>query len=262
MKLRVGIVDYLNSKPLAWSFLAGDLADRFDALYEPPATVARLLAAGEIDIGLIPSIEYQRISDLSILPGLCVGAEREVRSVILVSRVPVARIRTLALDENSRTSAALVRIILRDRYGLDVETAQAAPDLDAMLERNDAALLIGDPALRVDREGLEVLDLAHEWRRLTERPFVFAVWAVRPGAETTDLVAPFEKSLAAGLTHVEDLAAEAAAELGLDPGSVLEYLTESLHFRLGDEEIAGLEEYYRRAHAHGLIDEVRPLRML
>ncbi len=261
-KLRVGIVDYLNSKPLAWSFLAGELDERFEAVYESPARVASLLSGGAIDVGLIPSIEYQRIPDLSVLPGLCVGAEREVRSVILVSKVAVGDIRTLALDENSRTSAALVRIVLHDRHGVDPETVEAKPDLDDMLSEHDAALLIGDPALRVDRGRFVVLDLAREWRLLTGHPFVFAVWAVRPDVAATDLAGPFEESLAAGLDHVEVLADEAAAELGIDRDSILEYLTENLHFRLGKAELAGLSEYYRRAHHHGLIDAIQPLRIL
>ncbi|MDH3744864.1 MAG: menaquinone biosynthesis protein [Acidobacteriota bacterium] len=261
-KLRVGIVDYLNSKPLAWSFLTGEFDGRFEPIFESPARVASLLAAGQIDIGLIPSIEYQRIQGLSILPRLCVGAEREVRSVILVSSVDVRAIRTLALDQNSRTSAALVRIILGDRYGLEVETAPAPPDLASMLAANDAALLIGDPALRVDLGGMEVLDLAREWRLLTGHPFVFAVWAVRGGVVTDGLAELFEHSLAAGLDNIETLVAGAADDLGIDRESIREYLTENLHFRLGEAELAGLTEYYHRAHQHGLIDSVEPLRLL
>jgi chorismate dehydratase len=260
-KLRVGIVDYLNSKPLAWSFLAGKLDDRFEALYEPPARVASLLAEGLIDVGLIPSIEYQRIPDLSIIPGLCVAAEREVRSVILVSRVAIPDIRTLALDQNSRTSAVLVQIVLRERYGIEPVAVQGEPDVEAMLSVHDAALLIGDPALKVDRQGLEVLDLAREWRHLTGFPFVFAVWAVRDGVNTAGLVEPFARSLSDGMSHLGTLVTEAATELSLDAVSLREYLMANLHFRLGTDELAGLEEYFSRAKRHGLIESIRPLRL-
>ena len=261
-KPRVGIVDYLNSKPLAWSFLRGDLDDRFEAVYLPPAEVATQLAAGELEVGLIPSIEYQRIPHLKLVPGLCVGAEHEVRSVLLVSSVPVGEIRRLALDRNSRTSAALVRIVLRDRYGVEPEATEAEADLPAMLASNDAALLIGDPALAIDTAGLRVLDLAHEWRQLTGHPFVFAVWAARAEASLPDLEATLSGSLSTGLADLDLLIAEASAALDMAEPEIREYLTENLHFRLGEDERAGLEEFYRRAAALGFIDNVRPLRFV
>ena len=177
--IRVGIVDYLNSWPLAWSFLRGDVPERYLASYHPPARVAALLGAGELDVGLIPSIELQRIAGLSVLPGLCVAAEREVRSVLLISNRPPSEIRRLALDLNSRTSAALVQILLRDRYGVAPECVEAAPEVEEMLADADAALVIGDPALHIERGRYLIFDLAREWRQLTGYPFVSAVWALR-----------------------------------------------------------------------------------
>ncbi|RPH56803.1 hypothetical protein EHM82_02625, partial [bacterium] len=258
-KLRVGIVNYLNSKPLAWGFLKGHHADLFAPSYHPPAMVARLLGQGNLDIGLIPSIEVQRIPNLRILPDLCVAASHEVRSVILVSRCPLPEIRKVALDQNSRTSVALLRILLRERYGLDPEYLHERPDAERMLSEADAALLIGDPALKVDRERYIVTDLAAEWRELTGLPFVFAVWAVRPEVEIPDLPFYFKSSLRYGLSSVDTLAREAAAELDLDSSEIRAYLTENLSFFLRRDEIAGLEEFYRRAHANQLILEPRPL---
>jgi chorismate dehydratase len=258
-KLRVGIVNYLNSKPLAWGFLKGHHADLFAPSYHPPALVARLLGQGNLDIGLIPSIEVQRIPNLRILPDLCVAASHEVRSVILVSRCPLAEIRKVALDQNSRTSVALLRVLLRERYGLDPEYLHERPDAERMLAEADAALLIGDPALKVDRDRYIVTDLAAEWRELTGLPFVFAVWAVRPEVEIPDLPFYFKSSLRYGLSSVDTLAREAAAELDLDSSEIRSYLTENLSFFLRRDEIAGLEEFYRRAHATGLILEPRPL---
>jgi chorismate dehydratase len=260
-KLRVGIVNFLNSKPLAWGFLKGHHADLFAPSYHPPALVARLLGQGNLDIGLIPSIEVQRIPNLRVLPDMCVAARHEVRSVLLVSRGPVEEIRRVALDQNSRTSATLVRILLRERYGLDPEYLHERPDPERMLGEADAALIIGDPALHVDRERYHIIDLAAEWHELTGLPFVFAVWAVRPEVEIPDLPFYFKSSLRYGLSSLDTLVRESAAELDLDTSEVRSYLTENLSFFLRREEIEGLEEFYRRAHAHGLILEPKPLEL-
>jgi len=258
-KLRVGIVNFLNSKPLAWGFLKGHHADLFAPSYHPPALVARLLAQGNLDIGLIPSIEVQRIPNLRVLPDMCVAAHHEVRSVLMVSRVPVPEVRRVALDTNSRTSATLIRILLRERWGLTPEYVHERPDPERMLAEADAALIIGDPALRVDRERYLITDLAAEWKELTGLPFVFAVWAVRPEVEIPDLPFYFKSSLRYGLSSLDTLVREAAAEMGLDSSEVRSYLTENLSFFLRDEEIKGLEEFYRRAYQHGMILEPRPI---
>jgi chorismate dehydratase len=252
-KLRVGIVNYLNSKPLAWGFIKGHHADLFEIAFHPPARVADLLRDGALDVGLIPSIELQRIPALRVLPDLCIAATHEVRSVLLISQAPVDRIRRVALDENSRTSAALVRIVLEDGHGLEPEYVAHRADLEAMLEVADAALLIGDPALRVDRSRYLVLDLAAEWRRMTSHPFVFAVWAARPSADLTDLPYYFKSSLRYGLSGLDALVRECAAELDLERAEVQDYLTRNLTFFLRGEELAGLEEFFRRAALKGLI---------
>lgn len=261
-KLRVGIVNFLNSKPLAWGFLKGHHADLFAPSYHPPSLVARMLGQGNLDIGLIPSIEVQRIPGLRVLPDLCVASDHEVRSVLMISRVPVEEIRKVALDHNSRTSAALLRILLKERYGLNPEYLHERPDPERMLSEADAALVIGDPALKVDRDRYRVLDLAAEWNALTGLPFTFAVWAVRPEVEFPDLPFYFKSSLRYGISSMDTLVREAAAELGMESGEVRSYLTENLKFFLRENEIAGLEEYYRRAHEHGLILEPRPLEFL
>ena len=195
------------------------------------------------------------------MPGLAVAARHEVRSVLLVSRRPLSEVRSVALDLNSRTSAALVRILLEDAYGVTAEYRQAEPDLDAMLAQSDAALIIGDPALHIDRDPYRIFDLAHEWRKLTGHPFVFAVWAVRRGVERPDLASVLRESLRLGLEHVVELAEEASGEMGLSSAVMLEYLTENLSFQLEAPELAGLEEYFRRARAHGLVERVVPLEL-
>jgi chorismate dehydratase len=258
-KLRVGIVNFLNSKPLAWGFLKGHHADLFAPSYHPPALVARLLGQGNLDIGLIPSIEVQRIPNLKVLPDLCVAAKHEVRSVLLVSRCPLSEIKRVALDQNSRTSVALLRVLLKERYKLDPEYVHERPDPERMLSEADAALVIGDPALKVDRDRYLITDLAAEWNELTGLPFVFAVWAVRPEVEVPDLPFYFKSSLRYGLSSLDTLVRESAAELGLDSSEVRSYLTDNLAFFMRREEVDGLEEFYRRAHAHGLILEPKPL---
>jgi chorismate dehydratase len=258
-KLRVGIVNFLNSKPLAWGFLKGHHADLFAPTYHPPAMVARMLGQGNLDVGLIPSIEVQRLPQLRVLRDICVAARHEVRSVLLLSRCPPEQIKRVALDQNSRTSVALLRILLRERWGVDPEYLHERPDPERMLAEADAALLIGDPALKVERDRYLVHDLAGEWHALTGLPFVFAVWAVRPEVELPDLPFYFKSSLRYGLSSLDTLVRESAAELNLESSEVREYLTENLSFFMRREEIAGLEEFYRRAHNHGLILEPKPL---
>jgi chorismate dehydratase len=258
-KLRVGIVNFLNSKPLAWGFLKGHHADLFAPSYHPPAMVARMLGQGNLDVGLIPSIEVQRLPQLRVLSDICVAARHEVRSVLLLSRCPPEQIRRVALDQNSRTSVALLRILLRERWHVDPEYLHERPDPERMLAEADAALVIGDPALKVDRDRYLVHDLAGEWHALTGLPFVFAVWAVRPEVELPDLPFYFKSSLRYGLSSLDTLVREAAADLGLESSEVREYLTENLSFFLRRDEIEGLEEFYRRAHNHGLILEPKPI---
>ena len=263
-QVRIGIVHYLNSWPLAWSFLRGDAPGWATPVYLPPAAVADGLADGTLDVGLVPSAELQRIPGLAVVPGLCIASQHEVKSVLLVSKVPTDRIRRVALDESSRTSAVLVQLLLAERFGVRPEVAPFRPDLAAMLATADAALLIGDPALRVDRTGLFVVDLAAEWRALTGLPFVFAVWAVAPAAATaagaSRLPVLLAGSLAAAEGDLDRLVATAADQLGIDAAEVRTYLTEHLSYRLGAPERASLEEFFRRAHDHGLLPAPRPLR--
>jgi chorismate dehydratase len=258
-KLRVGIVNYLNSKPLAWGFLKGHHSDLFAPSYHSPAMVADLLARGSLDVGLIPAIEVQRIPGLTVLPDLCVAATHEVRSVLLVLGKPLAQVRRVALDSASRTSAALVRILLADRYRLSPTFVPARADPVAMLSEADAALVIGDPALTVDRRRHPILDLAAEWRAETGHPFVFAVWAVAPGVSLPNLPFYFKSSLRYGLASMDTVVRESAAELGLPSDEVKAYLTRNLCYVLREPELAGLGEFYRRAYRHGLIEAPREL---
>lgn len=260
--LRIGIVNFVNSRPLSRGLLRGEPDGPVVCEMLPPAVIADRLRDGTLDVGLVPSIELARNPALEVVPGLAIAASHEVRSVLLVSKVPVAEIRSVALDENSRTSAALVRILLAERYGLEPALAPAAADLEAMLAGADAALLIGDPALQVPRERYVVLDLAGEWLEATGLPFVFAVWAARAGCASAALVETLERSLATGLAELDEIVAETARDCGLEPAVLRDYYTRNLSFRMGPAEQAGLAEYLRRAHAHGLAPAPRPLSFL
>lgn len=251
--LRVGIVHYLNSRPLAWGFRRGRLGEGWEIRYLPPAAVADALGAGELEVGLVPAIELERIPGLVALDAPCVAAVREVRSVLLISKVEIGEIASVVLDENSRTSAALVRILLAERWGVEPAYRQAPADLEAMLSGADAALLIGDPALTVDRDRYRVLDLAAEWRALTGYPFVFALWAAREEVYRPGIEEPFRDSLALAEREMDELVREAAEETGLGRAELEEYLTRCLHFQLGPGERAGLEEFLQRARNHGLV---------
>ncbi len=256
MKLRLGVVPYLNVEPIIRG-LAGDA--RFEIRREVPSRVAELLHAGEIDLGMIPSIEYAA-GEYAIVPGIAIGSRGAVRSVVLFHRGPLEAVRRVALDTSSRTSIALSRIVLRERLGRDPDYVTMAPRLPEMLEAADAALVIGDPALYFESAGIARLDLGEAWLALTGRPFVFAFWAGRAGALSPADVTRLQAALVAGRA---ELASIASSYNGLGAGHAQDneaYLRANIAFELGEAEQAGLSEFYRRAHAQGLIGRVPELR--
>jgi chorismate dehydratase len=246
-------VCYLNVEPLIFGL---DADERYRLRRDLPSRVAEDLHRGELDLGMIPSIEYA-FGDYAIVPGLAIGSRGPVRSVILLHRVPLERVRRVALDTSSRTSAALVKVLLRERLGRDPEYVPLPPAMPEMLAAAEAALLIGDPAL--DFEGdAERLDLGEEWRMRTGLPFVFAFWAGRPGPVTTADVVRLQGALEEGRRNIPLIASRYNA--GAHAGRNESYLRTNVGFGLGEEEQAGLREFYRRAHALGLIPRVPKLR--
>ena len=248
--MRISLVDFLNARPLTWKFLVAPPAD-FEVVSDPPSICAAKLADGRADIGLIPSIEFRRIPNLRRIGGLGIAADSEVRSVLLVSKVARGAIRRLRLDPASRTSAALVRILLRRRYDIDpVIVADASMDFDA-------ELVIGDPALKANLQGRVVMDLAAEWKSWTGFPFVFAFWAVRESAWRDDLPGLFREALDYSRERFHGLL-DAEMELlpddsGLSRAMVDDYLRHCLHFELTPADEAGLALFYRFAQDDGLI---------
>jgi len=250
--LRISLVDFLNARPLTWGLLrqppSGVSVSR-----DAPSVCARKLASGEADVGLIPSIEYQRIPDLRAVRGLGIAAASEVRSVLLVSNVSREKIGSVALDPASRTSAALTRILLGRRYGLRPAYAEGGG------ETADARLIIGDPALKTRQNGHVVLDLAAEWRAFSGHPFVFAFWAVRGEAASPEVERLLRASHDAGRREFPRLVREEAAESGLSEAVVEDYLRHALHYELDAGDLEGLSLFYRIAAEDGLIDAARPL---
>lgn len=222
-----------------------------------------MLAQGSADVALVPVIEYQRMDDLAVVPGVCVGARRAVRSVVLVTRSgDLGEVRSVALDESSRTSAALVRVIFREFFGRDPETTTARPDVASMLGGRDAALVIGDPAMTFARDGLFVHDLATLWRERTGLGFVFAMWMARASEAGRAAVVDFAAARDEGLASLEEIVSEYSRDLGLPRAELREYLTENIRFHLDEELRAGLELFFRLAHKHGITGAARPLRAL
>jgi len=219
-----------------------------------------------VDAACISSIEYLRIPGLRVVPGLCIASPKRVRSVMILSKVPPEEIRTLALDTSSRTSVVLAQILLRERYGVDAEAVDMGPDLEAMLARCDAALLIGDVAMRARREGLLVLDLAEEWHAWTGLPFVFALWMVReqaPALAVPGGVGPFfHKSLEMGQRNLSVMVDEAWRTIGWTKPELREYLTENISYSLGEAERDSLALFFEKAVSHGFAPEVKPLHFL
>jgi chorismate dehydratase len=249
----VSAISYLNTAPLMWDFEHGAVGDQFDVSYTTPSQCARELQNGKADIGIIPSAAYATIPGLSIIAGVAIASKQAVRSILLVSPKPIDDIRTVALDNSSLTSAALARVLSEKYWGGARQFSSVAPNLDAMLSETDAALLIGDPALQIDRARYHTWDLAEEWLRFTGKPFVFAFWAVRDEAAKLsglDLPAVFQKSRDHGLEpdNLHQIAQTWSKKLNLPVGDLHSYLTESIFYYLDESCLEGLRLFYRYAN--------------
>jgi len=252
-KLRISAISYLNTAPLMWDFEHGEAGSHFEISYTIPSACARALADGSADIGIIPAAAYTQIPGLQILPDVAIASRQAVRSILLVSKVPVEKIRSVALDQSSMTSVALAKVLLQ-WLGLNPQYDSMQPDIEEMLAAHDAGLLIGDPALQVDRTRYCTLDLAEEWIRVTGKPFVFAFWAVRGEAlkesdPVIDLPAIFRNSRDHGLepANLGKIVDEWSARLNLSAEEVRSYLTQNIHYRLDPACLDGLRLFYRHA---------------
>ena len=253
--LRIGGLDGLNAAPLQWGLDAAAGAG-VELVLRSPAASAAALAAGDADVALIPSIELAHLAGMKVIPGLCVAARRRVRSVILLSRGAPEELRTVAVDETSRTSVALLRILLARRFGVTPQFVPAPPDPAAMMSTADGALLIADAALRAPTGHWQIHDLAELWFQWTGLPFVFALWAVRPGVETDRVEPILRRARESGLRALPQLVAEHATRDGNPAGPELTaYLGELLHYSLGPAEEESLRLFFAEAHALDLLPQ-------
>jgi chorismate dehydratase len=259
-RLRISAISYLNTAPLMWDFEHGTAGRDFDISYTLPSACARSLADGTADIGIIPAAAYAEIPGLQVLPEVAIASRRAVRSILLVSKGPIENVRSVALDTSSMTSVALTKVVFEKWLGSEKTFTAMAPDLDKMLAGHDAALLIGDPALKVDRARYHTLDLAEEWIRHTGKPFVFAFWAVRTeamreAAPSLDLPAIFQRSRDHGLepSSLNQIAREWAPRLDVREVDVRSYLTQNIHYQLDAGCLEGLQLFYRYAAEIGAL---------
>ena len=283
----MSIVEYLNAAPLVWGFTNGPLAGKYDLSFTVPSQCAEELRGGDADLGIIPSIEYQRMDGVVALPGMAIASKREVRSLLVVAKKPIELAKQIALDTSSRSTVGLVRLLAAEHWKIAPEFVDAAPDPAEMLREADAALLIGDPALRISLkmealagkapsgehccqgdpeempvpgfETLYVYDVIHQWREMTGKPAVLAIWVGRRDAITPEVVADFTASKQYGLERVREISEAAAIKLDLPPRALERYLTENIHFDLDEDNLAGLQLYFEKAAAAGLIPRNKPL---
>jgi chorismate dehydratase len=277
---KISIVKYLNAVPLAWGILEGPQKGSFDPVLSTPAECADQLANGSVDIGLIPSIEFQRIKGSRIVPGPAVASMYYVRSVILVSMVPLWKVRTVACDSGSRTSVALTKIIFDEFYHIRPDFRPAAPNLTEMLTNNDAALVIGDNALkfmetnerpdienqksmvRLGSEPLQVFDLAERWRFLTGLPFVFAFWAVREGFKESGIVDTLKASRDFGVSNIPVIAEKYSEQLQIKKEFIQDYLEKNVHYYMDQACLEALQLFYEKAARVGAIKSERGLQFV
>jgi chorismate dehydratase len=238
----------LNTVPLVWGLLHGEQQGLFDLIFRVPAECADMVASGAAEMGIIPSFELLG-REFATVPGVGIACRGSVRSILLVSRTPASQIRILAADSSSRTSVALARIVLARRYGVEPAVVRRAPDLAGMLEEADSALIIGDPALRIDPETtpFHVYDLGREWTEMTGLPMVFAVWAGPREFVTPQVAAVFQASCTYGLRSLDRIVQEEAAARAFAPELVRRYLDSHIVFELGAEERRGMDLFLEYA---------------
>jgi chorismate dehydratase len=285
--LRISIVQYLNTAPLVRGFTHGPLRGKYQLSFTVPSQCAEALRSAEVDIAIIPAIELQRIDGLVVLPNLSIASKKSVRSLLLVSKKPIHEVRRIALDRSSRSTQALVRILCAKRWHIAPEFFEADPDLPAMMQEADAALLIGDPALRLafnseskakrddagelvfpgelaglsSSSSLFLYDVVEKWRALTSQPAVLAVWAARASVVTPEVIRDFQDSLAYGLQHIQEISAEASRELKLPAHKITRYLSENIDYTLEEENLRGLQRYFDLAAELGLIQQAKRLQL-
>ncbi|HJQ98190.1 MAG TPA: menaquinone biosynthesis protein [Candidatus Polarisedimenticolaceae bacterium] len=252
--IRIGAVSYLNARPLVFGLEQGLDRSKFELSYDVPSVLASRMAADELDVALLPAVELARIPDLAIFPGLAIGSVGACRSVLLVSSVPLDDIRSVSLDPESRTSNALVQVLCREAWGITPRFEIGPRDLELALTEHDAVVRIGDKALFDELPaGLTVHDLGEAWTTLTHLPFVFAVWAARLSSVDRDVYQLLHDSKRAADLVLDVIADDYTYGGTQYPEIARKYLRESIRYRFGSQELAGLRRFLDSAARLGLI---------
>lgn len=250
--LRIGAVGYLNARPLTWAL---DWApERWLVRHDLPSVCASLLYSGDVDLGLVPSVEYLRAPDYRFVPGVGIGSRGPVASVALYARKPIADVKHIALDTSSRTSVALIKVLCHHHFRIAPDFVPHGPDLAAMTYAADAALLIGDPAFDAEHErlGLQKIDLGEEWTAFTGLPFIYAAWTGRAGAARADDVQALQQAQAEGVQAAEAIAAEYGRGDPARTARALVYLRDNVKYGMGPDEARGLQLFLDYAADLGL----------
>ena len=257
--VHIGAVGYLNARPLTWALDADP--QRWAVRYDLPSICSSLLHAGQVDLGLVPSIDYLQDPAYRFVPGVGIGSRGPVASVALYTRVPIERVRSVALDTSSRTSVTLIRVLCRHRFGVEPEFVAHVPDLPAMVASADAGLLIGDPAFEADHVGLGLrkVDLGEEWTAMTGLPFIYAAWTGRAGALTDADVEALQEAQQIGVRSVDAIAAEYGRGDAGRTARAATYLRDNVKYGLGPDEAAGLQLFLNYAADLGLAPRRRQL---
>ncbi len=254
MKLRLGITPYLNTKPLMYALINGQVGHNFDLVFDTPSRLSELLRQGKLDMSLIPAIEYAKGGDYSVIPNMAVCATGHVKSVLLYYKDAISDITNVALDDASSTSAVLVKVLLPRCFHTQPAYFKSASPMQEIQGKADAALLIGDQALIYSTKNGHFLDLGNAWYNYTCQPFVFAVFAVRPGVDLGDSLDIFQRAKQWGLGHLDYIAAQEAPGLGLSVAVCQDYITRRIRYDLEADKIRALQTFYQLAYADGLID--------
>ena len=258
-KLKFGFHDFINAQPLLIPLKEKEQKLGVALVTGSPANLAEQLKAGELDLAMIPSIEYLKDSgQYRLLPGIAVASRGPVGTVLFASRLPLAEVRSVALDVRSRTSAALLQVLFGKEFSANVSLEPADPDPGIMLKNHDAALIIGDPAfgLRSAYPDLKIYDLSEQWFEKTGKTFVHAIVAVRNGIKLDqEFLATVQEAKMEGLSRVESIAKIESEQSGLDFETCLDYLSTKIIYDLGEEEITGLQRFRDLSFEKGILDQ-------
>ena len=260
--LKFGIHDFINAQPILASLIEMGEWIKLDIHTDTPARLADQLGDGQLDLAMIPTIEYlKQVETLRLLPGISIASRNKVGTVLLISQYPLNEIKSLAIDNRSRTSVALLELMFKDEFSSGLKWLVCNPSPQKMLREHDAALIIGDPALGFKKEGTIVYDLSEEWYQRTGKTFVHAVIAAREGVEIGDrIVEIFRLAKQAGLMRITNIARAQARQTGFPENLLVDYLKNKIRYNLGAEELDGLGYFQSLCHSSGLIEKKYPFK--